>query len=34
MIATHASDVAGAIARHVAGAEKFARIGCDGDLAI
>jgi pimeloyl-ACP methyl ester carboxylesterase len=34
MIATHANEVAGAIARHVASAEKFARIACDADLAI
>jgi pimeloyl-ACP methyl ester carboxylesterase len=32
MIATHASDVAGAIARHVASAEKFAHIACDANL--
>jgi pimeloyl-ACP methyl ester carboxylesterase len=32
MIATHASEVAGAIARHVASAEKFAHIACDADL--
>jgi pimeloyl-ACP methyl ester carboxylesterase len=34
MIATHASEVAGAIARHVAGAEKFAHVICDADLTI
>ena len=32
MIATHASEVAAAIARHVASAEKFAHIACDADL--
>ena len=32
MIATHAGAVAGAIARHVAGAEKFAHVACDADL--
>jgi pimeloyl-ACP methyl ester carboxylesterase len=34
MIATHANEVAGAIARHVAGAEKFAHLACDADMAI
>jgi pimeloyl-ACP methyl ester carboxylesterase len=34
MIATHANEVAGAIARHVAGAEKFAHVACDADMAI
>jgi pimeloyl-ACP methyl ester carboxylesterase len=34
MIATHASGVAAAIARHVASAEKFAHIACDADLTI
>jgi pimeloyl-ACP methyl ester carboxylesterase len=32
MIATHASEVASAVAQHVAGAEKFAHIACDADL--
>jgi pimeloyl-ACP methyl ester carboxylesterase len=34
MIATHAGEVAAAIARHVASAEKFAHIGCGADLTI
>jgi pimeloyl-ACP methyl ester carboxylesterase len=34
MIATHAGEVAGVIARHVAGAEKFAHVPCDADLMI
>ena len=34
MIATHANEVAGAIARHVARAEKLANIACDADLTI
>jgi pimeloyl-ACP methyl ester carboxylesterase len=32
MIATHAGEVASAVARHVAGAEKFAHVACDADL--
>jgi len=32
MIATHAREVAGVIARHVASAEKFAHVACDADL--
>ncbi len=31
MIATHADEVASVIARHVAGAEKFAHVACDAD---
>ena len=34
MIATHASEVAAAIARHVASAEKVAHIACDANLTI
>ena len=34
MIATHANEVAGAIARHVASAETFAHVACDADLTI
>jgi pimeloyl-ACP methyl ester carboxylesterase len=34
MIATHAGDVAGVIARHVVTADKFAHVACDADLMV